>query len=290
MPNSRLNQFYSELRIPKTGRADDIALIRAWEEVLDAPLVVRENTNFLSKIEDLHSLGFVSSELKRFGGIGKKIALKYGDDAFALKVCNNVSTAMKNAKNKGYDKFGVDINIGSSFDELLSSSYFKNSKSDIDHLTSQLRATSNGNPGFIEQINEGLARLKSTPPRDIYIESSIKEGDIVDGFLQEAVQLKALTSKVSGKVSERLTQATRQFTTEVPPPGFKKIAEVRVLNSVNPVHGYSLTALRDYLQVGVNNLNASDLLNYMSIDKIRIRTSLGVKDFKVDASGVVVDI
>ncbi len=290
----KLNQFIDDFtingKINLSTFGTDGRMVKAWENVLDAPFEVRTNTSFLSKIDELSTLGFTSVELKKIGNVGKQLAQKYGDDAFTLQVCDDIASAMKNAKNEGFDAFGVDINIGSSFDDLLSSTYFKNSKADIENLTSQLRITTITNSGFIEQINEGLMRMNSSPPRAIYIESAIKQGDIVDDYLQEAVQLKALTSTNPGKVSQRLTSAVNQFTSEVPPSGYKKIAEVRVLNSSNPVHGFSSTELKTWLQTGVDNLNPTNLANYQSMDKLRIKTGLGIKDYKVDSGGTVIEL
>jgi len=289
-----LNDLYKTATKPgKIGKelgslSDEV--VKAWKNVLDAPFAVRTNKAFLSKIDELSTLGFTISELKKIGDIAKRLGTKYGDDVFTLKVCDDIASTMKNAKIKKFDDFGININMGSSFEDLLSSSHFKNSKADIGNLSGQLRVTSKDNPGFIEQINEGLARMNSTPPRDVYIESVIKKGDIVDDYLSEAIQLKALTSINSGKISQRLTSSVNQFISEIPPIGYKKIAEVRVLSSGNPVYNFSSVDLKNWLQTGVDNLNANNLLNYQSIDKLRIKTGLGVKDFKVNATGTVIEL
>lgn len=278
-----LDYFHS---LPKETR------VNAWKILFTAnvPASIRTNSGFLSKLDELSSLGFSSVELNKVASAVKHLSQKYSDDVFTLKVSEDIVTAMKNAKNQGFDNFGVNINLGSAFDDLFSSSHFKNSKAEIENLSAQLRITSNSNPGYIEQVNEGLARMNSSPPHNVYIESSIKQGDIVDEFLEEAIQLKALTSTGTGKPSQRLTSAVNQFTTEVPPVGYKKIAEVRVLNPSNPVYNYSLTELKNYLQTGVNNLSPNNLANYQSMDKLRIKTGLGIKDFKVDGNGIVIEL
>ena len=180
---------------------DVIANLSAWHYIKQAPFEVRFNDRVVKAVGDLHRAGLASSEMKKIGDIGLELSRRYGDDRFSVLICQKISKTAENAKVKGYDSFGVDINVASIFHSVLLSPGFKNSKISIEHLASQLRSTSGNNPGFIEQLNEGLKRITSSPNPSIYIESKIVQGDVVDEVLGEALQIKVLIGDRSNKVT-----------------------------------------------------------------------------------------
>jgi hypothetical protein len=103
------------------------------------------------------------------------------------------------------------------------------------------------------------------------------QADVIDFGKNEALQIKVVTSKSEAAVVDNAAKAASQLrgeTGEIPPPGMRKIADVRIENANNPLADLErpdlLRGLRD------NGLDATKL---GGVDVLRVTNRRGSFDF-----------
>ncbi|MDQ1728834.1 MAG: hypothetical protein QOD33_959 [Pyrinomonadaceae bacterium] len=115
-----------------------------------------------------------------------------------------------------------------------------------------------GNQGKLTQLREAAQRSSGGP---VAIERSARgQADIIDFGRQEALQMKVVSSPEPAQVGVRVNEAASQLRGErgeVPPAGFKTIADIRITNPDNPM--FPLNRAQLLLQLRNNGVTQASL-------------------------------
>jgi hypothetical protein len=132
-----------------------------------------------------------------------------------------------------------------------------------------------GQEGKLRQLQEAAKR--SASGRVALERAPEGQADVIDFGKNEALQIKVVTSKSEAAVVDNAAKAASQLrgeTGEIPPPGMRKIADVRIENANNPLADLErpdlLRGLRD------NGLDATKL---GGVDVLRVTNRRGSFDF-----------
>jgi hypothetical protein len=133
---------------------------------------------------------------------------------------------------------------------------------------------SQGQGGKLAQLREAARRASGGDRVSLEKSQEAKgQADVIDLTQREALQIKEVTSKDPSKVAERLGEASRQLrgeTGEAPPPGFKKIADIRVVNEQNRMFKMTHTELLEALrEEGITQTTVR------GVDEIRVTNGSG---------------
>ncbi len=115
-------------------------------------------------------------------------------------------------------------------------------------LPQLITAIGKGSLQHIQAIDDGLSRLGQGHTVDIEAEA-----DIVDHTTQEAIQHKQVSGKAAEALGDNVKSALKQLAgksdpKEIPPPGFKRIADIRIIEPTNPNFAADEATLSRYLK------------------------------------------
>jgi hypothetical protein len=251
--------------------ADTAALIadshgRLGTRVLDALSSQRVGTQDIVRlIQDADSLGNLSqtAELAENGTIARIMArgLDPADlvlllDELGKKGIEIVDSLLERnvARDPAVEVARIAKQVGAIDDahQLVRSGNLENPSGLRAFMREVADEVSRGQGGKLAQLREAARR--SSGGRVALEKSQEAQGkaDVIDLTRREALQMKEISSNKPSQVANRLEEASRQLrgeTKESPPAGFKKIADIRIVNEQNPMfkltHSELLGALRD---------------------------------------------
>lgn len=259
-------------------------LVKGWEGLLTSPVFIRRNVDILQKSYELLAAGFTKLDLEKLSATLSKLLDRSVPEAELSKLAEYALQARKFTNS--YSNYGIDVDLFKQLDVLSDSPKFLNPENIGDYMK-LLNNSIPDNPGHLEQLNEGIRQLSIGD--DIYIESKVFQGDIVNKTKAESIQYKAFTGSGPDATTNNLKKAAEQFNTEVPPSGYKKIAKLKILETSNPQFSNSTEQLRVKLQSYVDT-NASNAVgdNLRALSEIVIENTAGLHRFKVVNTLVVI--
>lgn len=193
------------------------------------------------------------------------------------------------AKGKGATKVARaagDAGIIDTVNELLS--HVGKRYRNPEDLGPVLEAIGDGHTQHMQALNDALARMRRG--HEVSIEA---EADVVDHTTKEAIQHKEIQSDKRDQLNANIKKAASQLageTGEVPPPGYERVADVRVKpsspwykKSAAEIHTYlkEMKASRDRLKSGDIDADPNaDIAGLASDLEIRVTNANGTFRFR----------
>lgn len=105
-----------------------------------------------------------------------------------------------------------------------------------------------GSKQHIQALDDALARM--TKGHEVGIEA---EADVVDYTEKVAAQHKQISGKSTEALADNIKSALKQLAgkgnpDEKPPPGYKRVAEIRIVEAENPHYNADAATLQEYLK------------------------------------------